>query len=126
MELKEALNKVRGFQEVFDQEVSHEPTMLTENESRLRFDLAYEELEEYEEATETEDLVETLDSLVDQFYILMGTINAHGLQHVFEEAFNRVHENNMSKLVDGKPLKNSVGKVIKPKGFKPVVLNDLV
>lgn len=124
--MKEYLNKVKEFQLAFDQEVNNEPTILLPEESRLRFDLAEEELIEYEEATEEEDLVETLDSLVDQMYILLGTINAHGMQDIFEEAFNRVHENNLSKLVDGKPLKNEVGKVIKPKGFKPVVLNDLV
>jgi predicted HAD superfamily Cof-like phosphohydrolase len=124
--MKEYLNKVKEFQLAFDQEVNNEPTILLPEESRLRFDLAEEELIEYEEATEEEDLVETLDSLVDQMYILLGTINAHGMQDIFEEAFNRVHENNLSKLVDGKPLKNEAGKVIKPKGFKPVILNDLV
>lgn len=124
--MQQYLNKVREFQVAFNQEVSYEPTILTDSESTLRFDLAFEELKEYEEATETEDLVEILDSLVDQAYILFGTVNAHGLQDVFEEAFNRVHKNNMSKLVNGKPLKNSAGKVIKPQGFKPVVLNDLV
>jgi predicted HAD superfamily Cof-like phosphohydrolase len=70
-------------------------------------------------------------------YILCGTIVSHGMQHIFDEAFNRVHNNNMSKLVDGKPLINElgsehydssrpIGKVLKPKGYIPVDLTDLI
>lgn len=34
-----------------------------------------------------------------------------------EEAFNRVHENNMTKFVNGQLFKNSDGKVMKPEGY---------
>lgn len=34
-----------------------------------------------------------------------------------EEAFRRVHANNMSKLVEGKLIKNEYGKVLKPEGY---------
>ncbi|KKM04004.1 hypothetical protein LCGC14_1768650, partial [marine sediment metagenome] len=41
-----------------------------------------------------------------------------------EEGFRQVHENNMSKLgPDGKPLKDSSGKVIKPDNYKPIDLS---
>lgn len=33
-------------------------------------------------------------------------------------AFNRVHTNNMSKLVDGKILRREDGKVLKPEGYE--------
>lgn len=41
-------------------------------------------------------------------------------------AYNRVMESNMSKLVDGKPLKREDGKVMKGPNYKPPVLIDLV
>lgn len=44
----------------------------------------------------------------------------------FHEAFKRVHESNMSKLVDGKVFKNSDGKVLKGPNYKPPYLGDLV
>lgn len=41
---------------------------------------------------------ETLDALVDLQYVLSGAINAFGFKEVFDEAFEEVHESNMSKL----------------------------
>lgn len=35
-----------------------------------------------------------------------------------DEAFFRVHENNMSKLVDGKIVRREDGKVLKPEGYQ--------
>ena len=43
-----------------------------------------------------------------------------------DEALDRVHESNMSKLVDGKPLKNENGKVLKGPSYQPPTLTDLV
>jgi len=44
-----------------------------------------------------------------------------------EEGFRRVHKSNMSKFgLDGKPLKNSEGKVLKGPNYKPANLKDLV
>lgn len=60
-------------------------------------------------------------------YILAGTINQNGMQGVIEEAFNRVHANNMTKVgADGKVLRNPDGKILKPDNFVPVDLTDLV
>jgi len=124
--MKKQLIQVRAFQKAFDQTLNDKPTLLSDEESELRFALGSEELEEYADATVAEDLVEVLDSLVDQAYILFGTVNAHGLQEHFLKAFDLVHENNMSKLdKDGNVLKNEFGKVIKPEGFVPVDLTKL-
>lgn len=41
-------------------------------------------------------------------------------------AYNRVMDSNMSKLVDGKPLKREDGKVLKGPNYKPPTLIDLV
>lgn len=35
-----------------------------------------------------------------------------------EKAFNRVHENNMTKIVDGKLLYSTKGKIMKPEGYQ--------
>jgi len=45
---------------------------------------------------------------------------------IFDEAFTRVHQSNMSKLVDGKPLLREDGKVIKGPNYKPPYLLDLI
>ena len=42
-----------------------------------------------------------------------------------EEAFLRVHDSNMSKLVDGKPLKRADGKFLKGPNYQPPHLEDL-
>jgi len=120
------LAQVKKFQESFKQEVNNTPKIPTKSDCDLRYDLAQEELDEYQDAVFNNDIVEVLDSLVDQMYILLGSVNFHGLQEQFLRAFDLVHENNMSKLDEnGNVLKNEHGKVIKPKGFKPVDLKPL-
>jgi predicted HAD superfamily Cof-like phosphohydrolase len=51
-------------------------------------------------------------------------IHLHGAK--FDEAFFRVHDSNMSKLVDGKALYREDGKVIKGPNYQPPYLGDLV
>ena len=120
------LAQVRAFQKAFDQTLNDCPTLIEAKDSNLRQSLAEEELREYGTAAHAGDLTEVLDSLVDQAYVLLGTVNAHGLQDLFLKAFDLVHANNMSKLDEnGKVLKNEHGKVIKPKGFTPVDLRPL-
>ena len=128
MHINEMLEMVAEFQNATDQTVNLEPSLLKTKEAILRFELMKEENEEYFEACQNKDLVETLDAVVDKMYILLGTINSHGLQNVFTESFNRVHINNLSKIDSetGKVLRNEMGKIIKPKGFKPVDLSDLI
>lgn len=121
------LNKVRQFQLATDQVTNDEPTNLPLEEMNLRFGLMKEENDEYREASLLDANVEVLDSLVDQLYVLLGTVNAHGMQNVFEEAFNRVHENNMTKIgPDGKVIRNAAGKILKGPNFIPVNLSDLI
>ncbi len=126
-EINQMLNSVREFQVASDQPVNDKPTLEGINVCLLRHDLMEEENEEYHHNSVTEpNLVEILDACVDQLYILLGTVNTHGLQDVFQEAFERVHANNMTKVVDGKVIRNEAGKILKPEGFKPVDLSDLV
>jgi predicted HAD superfamily Cof-like phosphohydrolase len=60
-----------------------------------------------------------LDALADIGYILAGTIINHGMQHIYDDAFNEVHRSNMAKLVDGKAIRREDGKVLKPEGWQP-------
>ena len=83
------------------------------------FDEVVEEVEEYAEAARAGDLVEVLDALADIGYILAGTIINHGMQHIYDDAFDEVHRSNMAKLVDGKVLRREDGKVMKPEGWQP-------
>ena len=122
------LNAVKQFQEVFGHFNNTTPTALDMEARKLRFGLAKEELDEY---LLSSDLEGQVDAIVDQLYVLCGTILAHGLQGKIQALFDAVHESNMSKLgEDGKPLLNGfntplnglypVGKVLKgPNYFKP-------
>lgn len=126
MKLHNLLNTVRTFQELSQQPFSDTPNIGTIEEGRLRYRLMKEETKEYFKAVYDKDKVEVLDALVDQMYVLLGTINQHGMQSVFLEAFKLVHENNMTKLINGKIVKNKDGKILKPKNFKPVDLTNLI
>jgi len=120
------LSKVKDFHEKFLQTIQTKPGLLSFDESQLRYNLMDEENREYKEATDDNDIIEVLDALADQLYILCGTILKHGLQDMIIPAFNLVHENNMKKLgPDGKPILNATGKIIKPEGFEKVELSTL-
>ncbi len=124
--MKKQLAQVAAFQNATDQPVNLTPTLLTPDYEKLRFNLMKEENLEYLEGTETKNLVEVLDACIDMAYVLAGTINSHGLGNIFEDAFNLVHFNNMTKVVNGKVLRDENGKIKKPEGFQPVDLSKLI
>ena len=43
-----------------------------------------------------------------------------------DEALDRVHRSNLTKLVDGEPLKNEDGKVLKGPNYRKPYLGDLL
>ena len=61
--------------------------------------------------------------LADLQYVLSGMGGALGIP--MQETFRRVHQSNMSKLVDGHALKREDGKVLKGPNYKPPFLDDL-
>jgi predicted HAD superfamily Cof-like phosphohydrolase len=124
--MKKEINKVIEFHSVFKQEFKTEPSVGDMDLAKKRYDLGKEELDEYLEAVEAGDIVEILDALVDQAYILFGTVIKHGLQDKFTRAFNLVHENNMTKLDEnGDAILAPNGKIIKPDNFVPVDLSEV-
>lgn len=69
-----------------------------------------------------------LDALVDLVYVALGTAYVQGFD--FDEAWRRVHEANMKKVraqADGADSKRGSGyDVVKPPGWQPASLKDLV
>lgn len=98
----------------------------------LQLQLIQEEFEEFVEAYKEaiNDLQNlrsrehALKELADLGYVCFQFAAAADWE--LDEAMARVHRSNMSKLVDGKPLKNEQGKVMKGPNYKPPVLIDLV
>ena len=68
---------------------------------------------------------ETLKELADLVYVCYQY--AENMNWFLDEALNRVHRSNMSKLgEDGKPIYREDGKVLKGPGYKPPDLSDLI
>jgi len=107
------------FNQAFEIPKLDNPGLGTNELIELRIKLLTEEVEEYAEAARNGDMVEILDALADIGYILAGTIINHGMQDIYDDAFNEVHRSNMAKLVGGKVIRREDGKVLKPKGWQP-------
>ena len=115
------LGKVEEFMDFFNQDIKYTPEFPDNNIRLLRLNLILEELYELAESfgaeTLTEfkqllskkvtepiktekierNLVESLDAFVDIQYVLSGAIHSLGFGKVFDEAFDEVHNSNMSK-----------------------------
>ena len=111
--------KVKTFMEIFGQEVKSKPSFSSEKINDLRYNLIKEELAELKEAIDKKDLLEVADALTDLLYVTYGAGHAFGIN--LDDCFNEVQNSNMSKLgIDGKPIYNDAGKVMKgPNYFKP-------
>ena len=91
-------------------------------------------IEEFKEFLEAEDhlyrdnptvTAEALKELADLVYVCYQY--AENMNWFLDEALNRVHESNMSKLgEDGKPIYREDGKVLKGPNYKPPNLTDLI
>ena len=112
-------DSVRKFMKTFGQEVKEKAGFPNEKITSLRYDLIKEELDEFKEALDKKDLKEVADALTDILYVTYGAGHAFGID--LDKCFEEVQNSNMSKLgVDGKPIYNEKGKVLKgPKYFKP-------
>ena len=111
--------KVKTFMQTFGQEVKSKPSFSSEKINDLRYNLIKEELDELKQAMYDKDLLEVADALTDILYVTYGAGIAFGID--LDKCFEEVQNSNMSKLgVDGKPIYNEAGKVMKgPNYFKP-------
>ena len=65
-----------------------------------------------------------LKELCDVMYVVSGFAVTFGLP--VQPAFVRVHHSNMSKLVDGKPVIDAGGKVLKGENYCPPSMKGLL
>ena len=104
----------------------------TEEEMDVQLCLIFEEFEEFLEAyrvaiytpEDEQSRIHCLKELSDLIYVSFQFAAAAGW--CLDEALDRVHKSNMSKLVDGKPLKREDGKVLKGPAYEPPYLDDLI
>ena len=110
---------VRKFMETFGQDVKERANFPDEKITSLRYDLIKEELNELKDAINDKDITEVADALTDILYVTYGAGHAFGIN--LDKCFEEVQNSNMSKLgLDGKPIYNDVGKVMKgPNYYKP-------
>ena len=115
---------VRDFHKAFGQRVGETPELPEKDERELRKKLLAEEYTEYVVAEYNNDLVEIADALADIIYIAAGTAVSYGIP--LDTIFAEVHRSNMSKLVDGKVIRRSDGKVQKPEGWNPPNIKNIL
>ena len=112
-------NKVKAFMNTYGQDVKEKASFPEDSIVQLRVDLIEEELNELKEAIKNNDIVEVADALTDILYVTYGAGHSFGVD--LDKCFDEVQRSNMSKLgVDGKPIYNESGKVMKgPDYFAP-------
>ena len=105
--------------ETFGQEIKKTAGFPNDSIISLRYELIREELEELKVAIDKKDIKEVADALTDILYVTYGAGHAFGIN--LDKCFEEVQNSNMSKLgLDGKPIYNEKGKVMKgPNYFKP-------
>ncbi len=132
------LHDIKEFSEKFALTYDGPPRELPTGLSKFRKEFLEEEVEEYSRATmlpyyeetpeqRTDRLADQLDALVDLVYVALGTAYLHGFN--FGEAWRRVHEANMKKVrveVKEDSKRGSTYDVVKPEGWTPPDLRDLV
>ena len=127
-------NQVCHFQKAMEQPID---VQMSSKELMLRMSFIDEEVKELRDEVMTavkelgdttevshETRVKILKELSDVMYVASGFAVTFGLP--IARAFDRVHASNMSKMVDGKAIKNDEGKVMKGPNYKPPLLDDLV
>ena len=108
--------------------IKNDPSRMTRSYQK---DLIVEEFKEFLEADGFmfkhghNVQLECLKELADLVYVCYQY--AENMNWFLDEALNRVHESNMSKLgEDGKPIYREDGKVLKGPNYKPPDLSDLI
>src|SRR5262245_35178552 len=121
------MDDVGQFHEKYELEYKGEPRFLPLDLSTFRLKFMQEELDEYQTARSHMDLAGQLDALGDLLYVVLGTAYLHGFD--LAEAWRRIHASNMQKVRTKKfedSTRGSAFDVVKPPGWEPPFLKDLV
>jgi predicted HAD superfamily Cof-like phosphohydrolase len=106
-----------------------DPGFFNEHLFKVRTDFMCEELDEYIFASVEKHLPNALDGLIDLLYVVVGTIDLHGwTPEQAAEAFRRVHEANMKKVLvrsERESKRRTLYDVKKPAGWVAPDLEDL-
>ena len=98
-------------------------TMFDEDQAKLYMDLITEEYEETLNAFKEKDIVGVADGVADMVWVIMGLCSTLGID--FYRVWNAVYDSNMSKLEDGKIIKDpNTGKVLKPDTYFPPKIRE--
>jgi predicted HAD superfamily Cof-like phosphohydrolase len=135
------IDDIRQFHEKFDLRYDGPARRLPDGLAAFRCKFLLEETKEYTTASrEMEDasidcdilahdqaMENAFDALIDLVYVALGTAYLHGFD--FDAGWDRVHAANMKKVraasaTDSK--RNSRHDVVKPEGWEPPVLKDLL
>lgn len=109
---------VREFHEAFGLVVRDSPTLPDQSEREFRAELIREEYAEAWDELESGGSIDRVASeLADILYVVYGTALHYGVD--LDAVVAEVHRANMSKLVDGQPLKREDGKVLKGPNYQP-------
>lgn len=110
---------VKMFMNACDQGISDE-------NAKLYFNLIKEEYQELMDANVANDEIERLDACMDLIWVTLGYCIAKGYD--IKGAWEEVANSNLAKIdvKSGKVIKNELGKVMKPEGWKPPDLRKFV
>ncbi len=91
----------------------------------MQRDLIVEEFKEFMYAATEEGYEAELKELADLVYVCFQY--SANMDWDLEEALDRVHQSNLSKLgLDNKPIRRTDGKIMKGPNYQPPNLSDLV
>lgn len=120
---------IRDFHEKFELPPADEPKLLDQDLQDFRIRFMQEELDEYREAVAEGNTEKAFDALIDLVYVAVGT--AYISRFPFAEGWRRVHAANMAKIrvsrtPEGVTERGGKWDVVKPMGWTPPDLSDLV
>jgi NTP pyrophosphatase (non-canonical NTP hydrolase) len=107
-----------------EQSIDPDDEMVQEMQMTLIREEFNELLEAHINEDTDEDKIHTLKELADLVFVCYQYAVARNWN--LDTALKRVFESNMSKFVDGKPLRREDGKILKGPNYKPPFLDDLV
>lgn len=98
-------------------------TMFDEDQAKLYMDLITEEYKETLDAFKEKDIVGVADGVADMVWVIMGLCSTLGID--FYRVWNAVYDSNMSKLEEGKIIKDpESGKILKPDTYFPPKIKE--